>query len=111
MTKDQTKQTAQAVSDLPPLPEPFDRLVGHPSEGAPVFTAAQMREYALAALSQARGKAQEPVAWTAAVEKAAQDAAYVFKDSCNHTAQAIDYMKAVLHEAAPQVAQEEGARE
>ena len=33
------------------------------------------------------------------VAKAADDARYVFKDSCSHTHQAIDYMKAVLDAA------------
>ena len=37
--------------------------------------------------------------WAAAVEKAAENANYVFKESCNHTKQAIDYMRAVLHQA------------
>lgn len=37
---------------LPELPEPFDRLVGHPAEGAPVFTADQMHAYARSYASQ-----------------------------------------------------------
>jgi hypothetical protein len=38
----------------------------------------------------------EPVAWNEAVEKAVTDAKYVFKDSCNHTDQAIDFMKSLM---------------
>ena len=38
----------------------------------------------------------ELVAWNEAVEKAVTDAKYVFKDSCNHTDQAIEFMKSLM---------------
>jgi hypothetical protein len=44
---------AGMTEELPPLPDPFDRLVGHEAEGAEVFTADQMREYALLSRSNA----------------------------------------------------------
>jgi len=34
--------------------------------------------------------------WDTAVQKAADNATEVFKDSCNHTKQAIDYMRSLL---------------
>lgn len=39
--------------------------------------------------------------WLSAVDQAAKNAEYVYKDSCNHTLQAIDYMRAVMNSNAP----------
>lgn len=35
--------------------------------------------------------------WDEAVEKATENALFVFKDGCNHTLQSIDYMRALMH--------------
>ncbi|WP_104565826.1 hypothetical protein [Ralstonia mannitolilytica] len=39
--------------------------------------------------------------WDGAIERAKADALFVYKDSCNHTHGAIDYMAAVLRTTRP----------
>lgn len=56
--------------------------------------------------SLAKEQEQKPVAWSEAVARASDGALYVFKDSCNRTQDAIEYMKQVMLAAAPQAQQE-----
>lgn len=117
MTKDYN--TEQAVSELPPLPVPASPGDTKGLVKGKFFTADQMREYALSALSQVRGKAQEPVAWMwkmhgwAVTAHGKNHAVKIFTDVFQpprSTQESPDFIELVpLYAAAPQVAQEEGA--